>query len=183
MKKLKLTIDGEVKTFDLPENEEYKVEVVNKYEAKVGDCVMYSINGSECAIFFKIVAINDAGNMKYEHSVGLYKGKYIIDLDGGWFLGTTIFTQIIPEELKEKYTEAGYDWYYETNGVKELKWMPKHKDKVWFLNSLCEPVSFAFNKNYMSHQSKAEKGLLFQTEEKCEEFSKHCISYINNKKE
>ena len=35
MKKLKLTINDEVKTFDLSENGECKVEVVNKYVPKV----------------------------------------------------------------------------------------------------------------------------------------------------
>ena len=40
MKQLKITIVGEVKTFYLPENEEYKCEVTESYVPKEGDCVM-----------------------------------------------------------------------------------------------------------------------------------------------
>ena len=44
MKQLKLTIDGEVKIFDLPENGEYKCEVTESYVPKAGDCVMVESN-------------------------------------------------------------------------------------------------------------------------------------------
>ena len=40
MKQLKITIAGEVKTFDLPENGEYKCEVEESYVPKKGDCVI-----------------------------------------------------------------------------------------------------------------------------------------------
>ena len=40
MKQLKITIAGEVKTFDLPENGEYKCEVTESYAPKAGDCVV-----------------------------------------------------------------------------------------------------------------------------------------------
>ena len=54
MKKLKLTINDEVKTFDLSENGECKVEVVNKYVPKVGDCVRTIVDDLGRATFFKI---------------------------------------------------------------------------------------------------------------------------------
>ena len=44
MKRLKITIAGEVNIFDLPENGEYKCEVTESYEPKDGDCVMVECN-------------------------------------------------------------------------------------------------------------------------------------------
>ena len=44
MKQLKITINGEVKTFDLPENGEYKCEVTESYVPKEGDFVMVESN-------------------------------------------------------------------------------------------------------------------------------------------
>ena len=83
--------------------------------------------------------------------------------------------KITPEELKAKYAEAGYDWDYETNEVKPLKWMPKEGDFVWYLlDDLTLVNGFYSDDLYYL----LEKGLLFQTEEKCKEFSDHCLKYI-----
>lgn len=147
MKKLKLTINGEVKTFDLPENGEYKCEVVNKYVPKVGDCVKASGNVLGCATFFKIVDIDYDGDIRAGSCVYLYIGKYTIDLCEPFFLHETNFTQITPEELKAKYAEAGYDWDYETNEVKPLKWMPKDGDECWGLDSFLQPRILTYNSN------------------------------------
>ena len=38
---------------------------------------------------------------------------------------TRIYTKITPEELKAKYAEAGYDWDYDTDTIKPIKWMLK----------------------------------------------------------
>ena len=183
MKKLKLTIAGEVMTFNLPENEEYKCEVVEHYVPKVGDCVRVSGYDLECATFLKIVSINNNGNIKSEHCVDLYKGKHTIDLDDFLFVEAINFTQITPEELKAKYVEAGYDWEYETNKVKKLKWTPKDGDRVWLLNSNFEPIKATFYENNKSLQTMLEKDLLFRTKVECQKFADHCMSYINNKKE
>ena len=186
MKKLKLTINGEVKTFDLPENGEYKCEVTESSIPKVGDCVMVSGNNSTNASFFKIVSINVAGNVKFDHCVDLHKGKYTIDLDDFWFLELLYsreFTQISPEELKAKYAEAGYDWDYETNKIKPLKWVPKRGDEVWFLNTYMKPDTFIFREDDAFGKILLEKDLLFQTEEDCQKFADHCMKHINNKNE
>lgn len=183
MKKLKLTINDEVKTFDLPENEEYKVEVVNKYVPKVGDCVMERGDVLGCATFFKIVSIDYSGNIKAKYCVDLHKGKCTIDLDYFWFSYETKFTQITPEELKAKYAEAGYDWDYESDTIKPLKWTPKKGDVVWAMNGLLEPYNFIYNTVNTYILKLEERVLLFQTEEKCQQFADHCMLYINNKKE
>ena len=183
MKKLKLTIAGEVMTFNLPENGEYKCEVVEHYVPKVGDCVRVSGNDLDCATFFKIVFINNKGNIKSEHCVDLYKGKHTIDLDDFLFAEAINFTQITPEELKAKYAEAGYDWNYGTNEVKPLKWFPKDGDVVWYLTGLLEVLKmFYYNDDYDDNDL-LKKGLLFPTEAECQKFADHCMSYINNKKE
>ena len=185
MKKLKLTINDEVKTFDLSENGECKVEVVNKYVPKVGDCVMKIGDNLLPTTFFKIVFIDDDGDIRFEHCIDLYKGKYTIDLDKFLFLYETEFTQITPEELKAKYAEAGYDWNYESNKVKPIKWMPKDGDECWVLDSFLQPRSFFYNSRskYSWIFKQIEKGLVSPTEAECQKFADHCMSYINNKKE
>ena len=183
MKKLKLTIAGEVMTFNLSENGECKVEVVNKYVPKVGDCVMKIGDNLLPTTFFKIVFIDDEGDIRFEHCIDLYKGKYTIDLDKFLFLYETEFTQITPEELKAKYAEAGYDWDYKSDTIKPLKWVPKDGDKVWLLTSNFEPIKATFYENNKSLQTMLEKDLLFRTKVECQKFADHCMSYINNKKE
>ena len=181
MKKLKLTINGEVKTFNLPENGEYKCEVEEHYVPKVGDCVRVDLVGQGCATFFKIESIDDEGKINSEHRIDLYKGEYTIILGDYSFLRETNFTQITPEELKAKYAEAGYDWDYETNEVKELKWMPKGGDLVWGLDTFYDPVRVIFDNQFERLRLMAERGFLFQTEEKCKEFSEHCLKYFDKK--
>ena len=90
------------------------------------------------------------------------------------------FIQITPEELKAKYAEAGYDWDYESDTVKPIKWMPKNGDKVWYLNLYCKPVNKTFDIFNPLLQLMLGKGLLFPTEEKCKEFSDHCLNYFDN---
>ena len=103
MKKLKITIAGEVKTFDLPENGEYKCEVTEKYVPKVGDCVM--VDPKESGILYwckitetteKLAYFNIVINSKLEVSK---KGFFNIS-------DNRIYTKITPEELKAKYAEA-----------------------------------------------------------------------------
>ena len=52
MKQIRLTINGEVKTFDLPENGEYKCEVTEKYVPKIGDCVRVECRNSNRTSFY-----------------------------------------------------------------------------------------------------------------------------------
>ena len=179
MKKLIIKIGNE--THELPYNGEvFSFEVSDKYVPQVGDCVKVDITNSGCATFFKIVSINNDGNIKSEHCVDLYKEEYTIDLDNFWFSyeNQIKMTQITPEELKAKYAEAGYDWDYETNEVKPLKWMPKEGEGVWFSNLLCDTASSIFKQDDIMLRLMAGRGLLFQTKDKCEEFSKHCLSFL-----
>ena len=121
--------------------------------------------------------IDDDGDIRFEHCIDLYKGKYTIDLDELLFLYETEFTQITPEELKAKYAEAGYDWNYESNKVKPIKWKPKDGDEVWYSNLFCKPVNKTFDIFDTLQQLMAEKGLLFPTEEKCKEYADHCLIF------
>ena len=179
MKTLLVKIGNE--THELPYNGgAFSFEVSEKYVPKVGDCVRVGENDLERATFLKIVFINNKGNIKSEHCVDLDKGKYTIDLDDFLFAEAINFTQITPEELKAKYAEAGYDWDYETNEVKPLKWTPKHWEEVWWLNLLYGPAKTNFNKNDNLLKAMAEKGFLFKTEEKCKDFAKYCSKYFDN---
>ena len=179
MKKLKLTINGEVKTFNLPENGEYKCEVEEHYVPKVGDCVKIYLKNTKYEYFGKInqivqkeiwlISVGKAGIL-YRNLSLCYDYNYIV------------LTQITPEELKAKYAEFGYDWDYESDTVKHIKWKPKYKDTVWHLTELLE----VDNESYYGHEYNEcllKKGLLFQTEAECQKFADHCLSYFKNKKE
>ena len=180
MKKLKLTINGKVKTFDLPENGEYKCEVTESYIPKAGDCVMIESKETDTLYWCKVTGVTSTTadfrilvNSRLEISK---KGFFNINEN-------RMYTKITPEELKAKYAEAGYDWDYETDTIKPLKWMPKDGDEVWCLSGFYEPLNYAFDKDDMSFQLMLEKGLLFKTKPECQKFADHCMSYINSKKE
>ena len=70
MKELKLTINGEVKIFDLPENGEYKVEVVNKYVPKVGDCVKVECDNLTKTDFYWF-KVKDFTNTRIDFSLAI----------------------------------------------------------------------------------------------------------------
>ena len=190
MKKLKLTINGEVKTFDLPENGEYKCEVEESYVPKVGDCVCVQIHPYNDFYWFKITKVRNK-NAYFKKGVHTYlylekeiNNLDVIEIESFLYINDErIYTQITPEELKAKYAEAGYDWDYETDTIKPLKWMPKDGDEGWWLSSIFEPLEYNFDKDDTFHQLRFEKGLLFKTKEECQKLADHCMSYINNKKE
>lgn len=180
MKKLKLTIDGEVKIFDLPENGEYKCEVEESYVPKEGDCVMIRPTDHNILYWCKLTDVtttmayfNLLVNSRLETSK---KGCFNIN-------NKRIYTKITTEELKAKYAEAGYDWDYDTDTIKPIKWIAKEGDEVWYLKTLIKPVKYIFDKDDIFLQMMLKKGLLFPTEEECQKFADHCLSYINNKKE
>lgn len=178
MKQLKLTINGEVKTFDLPENGEYKCEVTESYVPKEGDCVMIKSKEHNVLHWCKITDITSTlANFKLSVNSRLEiskKGFFHIN-------NNRIYTKITPEELKAKYAEAGYDWDYDTDTIKPIKWVPKEGDEVWFLNIYIEPENFTFIGNVNFDIILLEKGLLFQTEEECQKFADHCWEFINKK--
>ena len=177
MKKLIIKIGNQ--THELPYNGEvFSFEVSDKYEPKVGDCVKASFKKTGYKYFGKINQIKQK-EIRLKSAVGevdrLY-GNLCLYYD----YPDMFFTQITPEELKAKYAEAGYDWDYETNEVKPLKWMPKDGDKCWVLGSFLQPRFFIYNS--MSWFFKQlEKGLLFPTEAECQKFADHCLKYFDRK--
>ena len=178
MKKLKLTINGEVNTFDLPENGEYKCEVEESYVPKVGDCLKVECKNQSWNSFYWFKAKKVVDEIVYcSLSVGCD-----LHISKNWFLNINnnhrIYTKITHEELKAKYAEAGYDWDYDTDTIKPLKWMPKDGDDIWLLSLAQEPVKSIFDKDNTLLQLMLEKGLFFKTEEECQEFSNHCLSYL-----
>ena len=174
MKKLKLTINGKVNTFDLPENGEYKCEVEESYVPKVGDCVKVECDKT---VFhrFKIEEIVD----EFVYFSLMVRDDLNI-VNGGCFIenNSQIYTQISPEDLKAKYAEAGYEWDYESDTITPLKWMPKDGDEVWWSNLHFEPTKNIFNKDYIFFQMMLEKGLLFKTKEECQNFADYCLKYF-----
>jgi hypothetical protein len=178
MKKLKLTISGEVKIFDLPENGEYRCEVVERYVPKVGHCVKISFKKTNYEYFCKI-------SQTVQKEILLKSAvneipKVVLNLSLYYDYRDIVFTQITPEELKAKYAEAGYDWDYELDVVKPLKWIPKNGDTVWYLNLFCKPAKVDFDNN-IELKIMLEKGLLFPTEAECQKFADHCLKYFDKK--
>jgi len=175
MKQLKITINGEVKTFDLPENGEYKCEVTESYVPKAGDCVMIGSKVTGSLYWCKLTEATNRFSSDFKISV-----DSSLKISKGGFFGINsnrIYTKITPEELKAKYAEAGYDWDYDTDTIKPIKWVPKNGDEVWTLNIYMKPYKFTFR----GHKNLLDKGLLFQTEEECQKFADHCMKFIHNK--
>ena len=176
MKQLKITIAGEVKTFDLPENGEYKCEVTESYVPKEGDCVIISPTDYNILYWCKLSSVTTT-IADFKLSVN---SKSEISKNGSlYIISNSIYTKITPEELKAKYAEAGYDWDYETDTIKPIKWVPKKGDEVWRLNIYMEPLNFIFIENNDIHKDLLDKGLFFPTEEECQKFADHCCEFIN----
>ena len=173
MKKLIIKIGNE--THELPyDGETYSVEVSDKYTPKVGDCVKVGYNKT-AFYWLKIKKVVNEGigfSLMINNDLNISKNKYFA-------MDTNLnYTQITPEELKAKYAEAGYDWDYESDTIKPLKWMPKDGDDIWGLSEIYKPVKDTFDKDDIFLKLMLEKGLLFKTEEECKEFSEHCLSYF-----
>ena len=176
MKKLIIKIGNE--RHELPYNgEEYSVEVSEKYVPKVGDCVKVEsrILNKSHYYWFKIKKVVD-GVIDYSFMVRedlkIVKSEFFI------ISNTQIFTQITPEELKAKCAEAGYDWDYESDTIKPLKWIPKDGDEVCFMDNLLNPHNYIFRGNGYFNKELLEKGLLFPTKEECQKFCNYCLKYF-----
>ena len=177
MKQLKITIADEVKTFDLPENGEYKCEVTESYVPKAGDCVIMENKKYNVLYWCKLTNVTSTtADFKIYVNSNLKTYK-----NGFFYINNRIYTKITPKELKAKYAEAGYDWDYESDTIKPIKWVPKDGDEVWYMNSLLNPKSFIFSKKSYYDKDVLEKGLLFPTEEECQKFADHCWEFINKK--
>ena len=176
MKKLKITIAGEVKTFDLPENEEYKCEVMESYEPKDGDCVMVECNNLNT--FFYWFKVKNA--MKKMVDFSLVVGEDLKVSKKGFFSinEDRIYTKITPEELKAKYAEAGYDWDYKTDKIKPLKWKPKDGEEVGLANSNFEPIKHIFNKDNTSFQLMLKKAYYSKQRKNVKNFAVFVLIYF-----
>ena len=179
MKKLIVKIGNEI--HELPYNGEvFSFEVSEKYVPKVGDCVMIALKNTKYEYCGKINKIEQ--KEIWLKSVGK-AGILYRNLSLCYGYSYIVLTQITPEELKAKYAEAGYDWDYERDTVKPLKWFPKDGDECWVLDSFLQPRSFFYNSSSSWIFKQLEKGLVSPTEAECQKFADHCMSYINNKKE
>ena len=177
MKKLIIKIGNE--THELPYNGEvFSFEISEKYVHKVGDCVKVECRNPRKTTFYWF-KIKEVVNAMVDFSLTVEEDLSISE--NGFFCidDNRIYTQITPEELKAKYAEAGYDWDYESDTVKPIKWMPKEGDEAWLLNTLFDPVRNVFYKDNKIFQSMLEKGLLFQTEAECQKFAEHCLKYFD----
>ena len=176
MKKLIIKIGNE--THELPYNNEvFSFEVSYKYVPKVGDCVKVECKNQNNTLFYWFKVKNVSKSM-VDFSLGV-RGDLMTSKNGFFAIDDNrIYTQITPEELKAKYAEAGYDWDYESDTIKPLKWTPKDGDEVWWLSSSFEPAKHLFDKNDMFAQFLLKKGLLFKTEAECQKFANHCLEYF-----
>ena len=178
MKKLIVKIGNE--KHELPYNgETFSFEVEEKYMPNVGDCVKIYFKTTRYEYFSKIsqivqkeIRIKSAVNEIYGVLLNLWLHYDYSDI---------VLTQITPEELKAKYAEAGYDWDYESDTFKPIKWMPKDGDFVWYLESLYKPAKYIFNKDSIMVNIMLDKGFLFPTEAECQKFADHCLKYFDKK--
>ena len=176
MKKLIIKIGNE--THELPYNNEvFSFEVSDKYVPKVGDCVKVECRNPRKTTFYWF-KIKEVVNAMVDFSLTV-KEDLSIAKDGFFSIDDNrIYTQITPEELKAKYAEVGYDWNYERDMLKHIKWMPKEGDMVWYISDDLTIVNGFYNDNlyYL-----LEKDLLFPTEAECQKFADHCLKYFDKK--
>ena len=178
MKKLIIKIGKE--THEFPYNDEtFTFEVSEKYVPKVGDCVKIYFKKTKYEHFGKIRQI-EQNEIRLKSAVNEIS-RAILNLSLFYDYRDMFFIQITPEELKAKYAEAGYDWDYESDTVEPIKWMPKPGDECWQLDIFCDPARVIFDNQFERLRLMAERGFLFQTEEKCKEFSEHCLRYFDKK--
>ena len=158
----------------------FSFEVEEKYVPKEGDCVRVECRNPLETTFYWF-KIKEVVNAMADFSLTV-KEDLKISKNGFFDINDNrIYTKITPEELKAKYAEAGYDWDYESDTIKRLKWMPKDGDEVWYLNSIFDQVKYIFDKEDITIRTMLEKGLLFQTKEKCQKFADHCLKYFDKK--
>ena len=174
MKKLIIKIGDE--KHELPYNgETFSFEVEEKYVPKEGDCVMIRPKGSNILYWCKLTSVST----KTADFKILVDSRLEISKKGFFNISyNRVYTKITQEELKAKYAEAGYDWDYESDTIKRLKWMPKDGDFVWYLLDDLTIVNGFYNDDlyYL-----LEKGLLFPTEAECQKFAYHCLKYFDKK--
>jgi len=178
MKKLTIKIGNE--KHELPYNgETFSFEVSEKYVPKVGDCVKVECRNPNRTTFYWF-KIKETTSAMVDFSLAV--GEDLKVSKNGFFnIGDDrIYTKITPEELKAKYAEAGYDWDYERDTVKPLKWMPKNGDKCWVLDSFLQPRIFIYDSRSWFFKQ-LEKGLIFPTEAECQKFADHCLKYFDKK--
>ena len=119
MKKLIIKIGNE--THELPYNgEAFSFEVSERYLPKVGDCVKVECRNPN-SISFYWFKVKEFTNAMVDFSLAV--GEDLTVTKEGFFNrdNSRVYTQIMPEEVKAKYAEAGYDWDYETDTIKPLK--------------------------------------------------------------
>ena len=176
MKKLIIKIGNEI--HELPYNgETFSFEVKEHYVPKVGDCVKVECKNQNSISFywFKVKEVAQA-MADFSLTVG---HDFQVSRNGFFRINNNrVYTKITPEELTTKYAEAGYDWNYETDTIKPLKWMPKDGDVLWGVSLIFEPLKYIFDKRESILQSMLEKGLLFKTKEESQKFSKYCLKYF-----
>ena len=174
MKKLIIKIGNE--THELPYNGEmFSFEVSEKYVPKAGDCVMVKSKISNLLYWCKITDVTSTT----AYFKILVNSRLHTSTNGFFVINEyRIYTKITPEELKAKYAEAGYDWDYKTDTIKQLKWMPKDGDKVWSPNYIFKPINHTFYEDDTIFQLMLKKGLLFKTKEECQKFSEYCLKYF-----
>jgi len=167
-------------THEFPYNDEmFSFEISEKYVPKVGDCVKISFKKTGYEYYGKIRQIEQKYILLKSAVNEIF--RVVLNLSLYYDYRDMHFTQITTEELKAKYAEAGYDWDYETNEAKPLKWMPKNGDECWQLDIFYDPTSVIFDNKFEKLRLMAERGFLFQTKEKCQKFADHCLKYFDKK--
>ena len=172
MKTIIIKIGHEI--HELPYNgETFSFEVKEHYVPKVGDCVKISFKKTRYEYYGKIRQIEQKKILLKSAVNEIF--RVVLNLSLYYDCRDIVFTQSTHEEVKAQYAEAGYEWDYETDTIKPLKWMPKDGDKVWYLLDDFTIVNGFYNEN-LYHL--LEKDLLFKTEEESQKFSEYCLKYF-----
>jgi len=148
-------------------------EAEEKYIPKVGDCVKL-IAGIK--VFFGIIREIDKDVLRFY--VFFESGKICDKFFGSWRIGIVACTEtkITPKELQAEFNKTGYEYDFETNTARKLRWKPKEGEK-YYLMYADGHISFFHNTLGCVDNALISLGNCFKTEEEAEKFRDYIKKY------
>jgi len=159
-----------ITTFEAEEKAE------EKYIPKVGDCVKLKVYEDGTA-FFCCISSNGirVNGSPYIFNNGIFNDA---TLGGGWRVNDSnlSFSEITPEELQAEFNKLGYEYDFETNTAKKLRWKPNTGEIYYYVGNHGRILECIFYNNMLDNQRRDFKNF-FKTEKEAEKFRDYIKKY------
>jgi len=144
-------------------------EAEEKYIPKVGDCVKRRI-----ASGYVYGVLNDKYDLDY-CVVSPDNADYYIE--NSWAcVSLAINTKITPEELQAEFNKLGYEYDFETNTAKKIKWKPKEGEEYYFVEDEGLIISAVWDESH-TDISRLKINNCFKTEKDAKKFIDYLEKY------